>query len=287
MVITIIGILIALLLPAVQAAREAARRLECQNHLKQLSLACLSHEQAHGWFPASGWMEELAVGDPDLGFDAKQPGGWLYNLLPYIEQQAMHDIGMGMTAAQKKPLFTKRVETPLGIVHCPSRRPPLARPFGATQNHQPSTCDTLTLTAKMDYAINLGADDSRPTTGIGDCGRNLIHVSDVTDGLSNTYLVGEKYLSPDAYENGMDGGDDDVIYSGPNTDNYRFTGMSTPLQDRSGYGNDLIFGSAHATGCNMAMCDGSVQSISYSIEAKTHRYLGSRADGMAIDAKKL
>ena len=94
-VITIIGILIALLLPAVQAAREAARRLQCQNNLKQLALGCLNHEQSQGYLPAAGCgkpMPWLWVGDPDEGFGKQQHGGWFYNILPFIEQQALHDL---------------------------------------------------------------------------------------------------------------------------------------------------------------------------------------------------
>ncbi len=91
-VITIIGILIALLLPAVQAAREAARKLHCGNNLKQLALGALNHELAHGFFPSAGWGY-LWVGDPDRGTGKEQPGCWVYATLPYVEQQALHDLG--------------------------------------------------------------------------------------------------------------------------------------------------------------------------------------------------
>ena len=90
-VITIIGILIALLLPAVQAAREAARKLQCANHLKQLALGCLQHEGLMGRLPCNGWGFAW-TGDADLGNAQQQPAGWLYNILPYIEQQALHDM---------------------------------------------------------------------------------------------------------------------------------------------------------------------------------------------------
>jgi prepilin-type N-terminal cleavage/methylation domain-containing protein len=95
-VITIIGILIALLLPAVQAAREAARTLQCQNNLKEISLAALHHEQSHGWLPSGGWGFTW-VGDPSSGFGRGQPGGFFYNVLPYLEQQALHDLQLTAT----------------------------------------------------------------------------------------------------------------------------------------------------------------------------------------------
>ena len=88
MVVTIIGILVALLpLPAVQAAHEAARMTQCRNNLKQISLAALNHEQmpTTGFRLAAGIF--FLVGDPTSGFGPLQPGGFFYNILPYMEQQ--------------------------------------------------------------------------------------------------------------------------------------------------------------------------------------------------------
>src|SRR5262249_4625949 len=120
-VIAIIGVLVALLLPAVQSAREAARRAECKNHLKQLGLAVIMHTDTHKFFPTGGWGARW-LGDPDRGFGLRQPGGWGYNILPFIEEQALHDLGAGGNDAAKKTSRATLFQTPIGAMYCPSRR---------------------------------------------------------------------------------------------------------------------------------------------------------------------
>ncbi len=123
-VITIIGILISLLLPAVQSAREAARRTQCSNNIKQLALGALNHENALGYFPSGGWRYDW-VGHPDRGFGKKQPGSWIYSILPYIEQQALHDLGSSGGSMTIENANAQRIATPLATLYCPTRRPAL------------------------------------------------------------------------------------------------------------------------------------------------------------------
>ena len=127
-VIAIIGILVALLLPAIQAARETARRSQCNNHIKNITLAMISHENVNGFLPSGGWRGNV-TGDPDLGIGNDQPGGWVFAILPYIEEQSIYDLGAGNLAVKaRQDAFTQRDETPIALMNCPSRRPAAAYP---------------------------------------------------------------------------------------------------------------------------------------------------------------
>ena len=306
-VIAIIGILIALLLPAVQAAREAARRVECLNHLKQWGLAALNHESTHGFFPTGGcgswWM-----GDPDMGFEPAtvdcnasppngQPGGFFFNTLAYMELATLRDRGKGLPAAEKRVAWTKFAETPFAAAFCPSRRAPKPGGTGlyANVNHW-SNINLPTALAHNDYAVCAGDTTYQffgtPAsyahhTGIAYLG-SRVKLRDVSDGTTSTYMLGEKYLSPDAYANGMSVGDDNSVYSGHDWDNCRWANPAyQPVRDTRGADYGPNFGSAHATGFQMAFCDGSARLISYEIQPEMHGHLGNRRDGVAIDMSGL
>ncbi|MDZ7617978.1 MAG: DUF1559 domain-containing protein [Patescibacteria group bacterium] len=306
-VITIIGILIGLLLPAVQSAREAARRLQCQNNLKQIGLACLNHEQTHRHFPTSGWGHAW-VGDPDRGFGQKQAGGWAYNILPFVEQQALWQMGAGMSDSNKAVEISKRIATPVSFYNCPSRRRAAAYPNSSSYRVSVSS----SMVARSDYAGNLGSagywgGGSPDSYSAGDAltepqwlanyqntyeydgvlyRRSLVDAAMIRDGMTNTYLVGEKYLMPDHYTTGGVGNDDQSLYSGHDQDGLVGTWLA-PAQDRTGWLTVYRFGSAHSGGFNVVMCDGSVRSINYSINLTTHKALGARASGVVIDQSSL
>jgi prepilin-type N-terminal cleavage/methylation domain-containing protein len=318
-VITIIGILIALLLPAVQAAREAARQAQCKNNLKQLALGCLHHEQVQRALPAGGWCWGWS-GDPDRGFTNKQPGGWMFDLLPYIEQQALHDLGTGNNEAGR----TETAMTPLSVLICPTRRTPIRFAFYAPDGTMINIVSAPASIARADYAGNSGSvsdpsdsfkwisslqqgDSMTPMQWINlspntRCGgvfflHSAVKMADITDGASNTFLCGEKNISPDWYFTGQDFGDDQCWTQGWDYDGNRYTYYQVtatvnpgnpppnPVPDTPGYMYCNVFGSAHLNGFGMAMCDGSVHLINYAIDLETYRRLGDRADGSTVDGK--
>jgi prepilin-type N-terminal cleavage/methylation domain-containing protein/prepilin-type processing-associated H-X9-DG protein len=163
-VIAIIGILIALLLPAIQAAREVARRLQCSNNLKQIGLAAVNHLNEQGFYPTGGWGWAWS-GDADRGFGKRQPGGWLFNILPFAELKAVHDFGKGNN--QKGRTIT--AQTVVANFLCPTRRPAILFPYGGVSPIRNIDLRTGSdLVAKADYAgcagenINL---TNRPVEG--------------------------------------------------------------------------------------------------------------------------
>ena len=312
-VITIIGVLVALLLPAVQAAREAARRAQCTNNLKQIGLAALTHESIHGILPIGGWGAGW-VGEPDRGFSTRQPGGWHYNILPYIELRALHNLGAGGDEWATR----QRVSTPVVGFNCPTRRNPIAYPnnLGASfYNFLNAGIPEPTQIGKSDYAANAGEADFPPpgqypaSFAAGDSWtenywaslpgsfknatgvvflRSKCRVADITDGASNTYFAGEKYIGSDYYASANgDYGNDSCWDTGYDWDANRITSTAyPPRQNHPGYVSFGCFGRRHPVSFGMIFCDGSVQAINYTIDPETHRRLGNRHNGMAIDAKK-
>ncbi|MCO6045945.1 DUF1559 domain-containing protein [Aeoliella sp. ICT_H6.2] len=331
-VIAIIGILVALLLPAIQAAREAARRTQCKSQLKQMALGCVNHHDTHKYFPTGGWGWAY-VGDPDRGFGKNQPGGWIFNVLPFIEEQALHDLsgnGDGSTADRTQRAGAMEVaQATVKIANCPTRRAPLLYPrAGGTLINALTPTETI----KMDYAANAGhcvsewpdsgiyagpssydatevsnwmkqvktqlrrkANDGTPFYSGVTFGTSEVSMRQISDGTSNTYMIGEKMVPADLYETGSHAGDNETWCTGFNNDNFRSTARNSgteallpaPDTDVAIANSPDRFGSAHSSIWLVAFCDGSVHSMSYDIDWQTHRDLGNRADGNPLDTNEL
>jgi len=344
-VIAIIGVLVALLLPAVQAAREAARRAQCNNHLKQIGIGFLNHENSHKILPGAGWSPWF-VGDPDFGAGREQPGGWMYQILPYIELQSLYNLPRDgkkdrFSPQQRKASVTVQA-TAVPVFHCPSRRAPqsVPFPFPPTSNWQPHNSAPIQQVVCGDYAANAGdnlkgrdfqkagLDTETPDDDVwyddknnedrqlifswlwppygnpasvqwppidSQSGVNFegadIEIRHISDGTSNTYMVGDKNLDPDCYE-GTDttpdaagnfgcGGDGHSYYQGFDWDTHRFT-AKPPIPDSPGAEVYEQFGSAHPTVWHVVLCDGAVRAVSFDIDLTTHRRLGSRFDGQTL-----
>ncbi len=316
-VAAVISMLVQLLLPAVQAVRESARRIRCASNVRQLALATTAHVTAHGRFPTGGWNWRW-LGDPERGFGRRQPGGWIYNILPYMDADAVRtlpvrrpDVASTMSQLNLQPAV-------VAGVNCPTRRGagPFARRLKNRHAERPRNGPDLSTHARSDYAINGGdvymnvgpgpisyaQTDSHAyrwprelnrATGIA-FPRSLIRPRDIRDGLSRTYLIGEKYLSPDNYESGLDFGDDGSMLQGDDMDITRWTSSTitdrfhriegranVPRPDWDRRGSSYGFGSAHRSGWNVARCDGSVRHVSYHLAPAIHRSMGNRKDGRA------
>ncbi|MDO4858885.1 MAG: DUF1559 domain-containing protein [Thermoguttaceae bacterium] len=308
-VIAIIGMLVGLLLPAVQQAREAARQMQCGNNLKQYGLACLNHESTIKAFPSGGW-DFYWVGTPQRGLGPDQPGSWFFSILPFIEQDALFHLGEanGVDTMPTQAQIQTRLQTPVQMFTCPSRRTVKTYP---TSGKTYKESGAVSQGVKNDYVANFGTKSLNPdasATAIGsladgttrkknnnwpnpnDTGvisyHSKITMGEIRDGTSNTYLIGEKNLDPNYYE-GVETGDNETLYSGACNDVLRGGYFNTtsdnaaPLADRPGY-QKFVFGSCHSGSFGMVMADGSVHRVSYSIDPQNHYYLAHRADGKPV-----
>lgn len=171
-VISILGILMGLLIPAVGAARDSMRRTQCKNNLKQIGDACQAHVSKLGYFPSGGWASNW-TGDPDHGYGANQPGGWIYNILPFLGLDKIHDIGKGLGTNPNDPTSTGNPQkfnalgeaqsAVLPMFICPVRRKAIGYPIGIypVNSGQPINVPAPdgplpNMISKTDYAANGG-----------------------------------------------------------------------------------------------------------------------------------
>jgi len=312
-VIAIIGILIALLLPAVQSAREAARRIQCSNNLKQIGLAVYVMNDVVNRLPASR-----------IGC---HHGTWATELWPYIEDELLSEQWHPREAYHFQP--SEAIEAQVAIYYCPSRRaapqlsqPPCEerksaahrgggmsdyacsvgsnpaawdywRPKGARNEERCNQCVVgkyagwsvatgVFINANCDCA---GGDPRYRFVGEKTC-KYRVTLKMITDGLSKTFLMGEKHV-PVGWL-GLKNGHDCSTYNPDDLSRFgRFAGPGFPLANSidgpgSYSGWELLFGSWHPGVCQFVMVDGSVHAFSVSIDPQFLGYLSDREDGNTI-----
>jgi prepilin-type N-terminal cleavage/methylation domain-containing protein/prepilin-type processing-associated H-X9-DG protein len=320
-VIAIIGILIALLLPAIQAAREAARRMQCANNLKQLGLGCLTHLDSQKHFPTGG-MFYTAMVDPDYGFSTQQCGSWTSTILPFMDYKSLWMSSKGLTggaSGDKGQALRAMARTPISVMNCPTRRPCQLWPSNTgafvASNAAPNPSDDQ-MVARGDYGCNQGMDlatyntfggsvwDSdtypRPVPDthayLADRGavfhgpiyqHSAVKISQISDGTSHTIMLGEKYLIADHYKDGVSWTDIENVFIGYDDDYSKTTDQSIPgaefRRDSHNFDQYWAFGSAHAAAANFVFCDGSVHGIDYDVEPIVYRSIGFRDDKTWLD----
>ncbi len=261
-VIAIVGILVALLLPAVQAAREAARRMECSNNLKQAALALHNYHDVYKQLPA-GW-----TADPTTG----QPGwGWGTHLLPFIEQSALYD-RIDVRVSLADPVHQAPRETMLSFFRCPSdaRSEPLV-----ILSDDAGSPLLAVARANIVGVFGAGEIEDAPLAGDGAFYQNSrTRFADIVDGLSNTLILGERSSK-------IDGSTWTGVVDGAAEAMARVVGSADHApNDPHAHFED--FSSYHPTGAHFVRADGSVRLIADTISLSVYRALATRAGGEAI-----
>ena len=289
-VIAIIAVLLGLLLPAVQKVREAAARTKCQNNLKQLALGIHGYHDVNNQFPQGG-------GDPG----AENPAvrlfyfSWTYHMYPYIEQTALHktvpttdqfvDIN---TLAGGSAALNKIDTSPVPIFYCPSRR-----------SVQLYHGDAVT-----DYAGCSGSNNSDGIININNSPTYVVtRIATITDGTSNTLMLGERRINipdintgNDCYDNEpavRPANDCDVIrraqplngsWLTPQPDSKNVVSISCGEFGGNGW---CQFGSSHPNGMTAALGDGSVRYIRFTVTPLNFKNLCVRNDGLVVNMDDL
>jgi prepilin-type N-terminal cleavage/methylation domain-containing protein len=277
-VIAIIAILIALLVPAVQKVREAAQRTRCQNNLKQIGLAFANHHDTFKVYPSGGesWgSDRIMQGNSPAVWDA-QAWGWGFQILPYIEQ----------IETWRNPSSAATADTIIPTYMCPSLRGPVEINYTQTTPTGPRFMG--------DYVGNGGSWGTAsaftggtnnaldgPLVPMFKSSKVFVRLSKITDGTSNTLLVGEKYVPYDNMtvqtcnndQGYVDGWDNDMICFGRitpgNTASTAADPIAPPLQiTKAGAACGFNFGSIHPALLTV-FCDGSVHTIEFGIQPPT------------------
>jgi prepilin-type N-terminal cleavage/methylation domain-containing protein/prepilin-type processing-associated H-X9-DG protein len=298
-VIAIIAILIALLLPAIQKVREAASRTQCANHLKQLGVA------AHGFHDLNKFLPPSRIEKSKATATADQYVSWAVILLPHLEQQNLYaKFNLTVSWAAQD---ADAVKTHLPFYYCPTRRSPGPMlslddgpPAGALGDYAACGGNRVDYNGLLDSADN-GANGAMITcratiTGSTISWYGVTALSKITDGTSNTFLMGERHVPRDRF--GKDAGDGSIYNGdhhrvaarvagpGPSGGGYNFD-LGTGPHDKAGPGTaadrwERIFGSYHPGVCQFLFCDGSVRVIPVTVDINMLGYMAVRNDGQVV-----
>jgi prepilin-type N-terminal cleavage/methylation domain-containing protein len=296
-VIAIVGVLIALLLPAVQAARESARRTQCTNHLKQIGLAIHNFYEAGRVLPTGGTHAgsgPIRTTSGRFALPPKQQLGWPVQILSFLEESNI----------EAMPNYALLVRTAIETYFCPSRRGPtiVNAAYGLR-----ATLDYCAVSGPGGEFYNGSLPDYPPSTYHGVIIRasalggidpqfspKFIRMKDVTDGTSRSMVISEKRMNPQRYTT-SDMGDDNGYCEGWDMDIVRMTNSVTDPSNNAyvlavdgvpepGYDWNLnnALGSAHTGGVNGVFADGAVHLIAYEIDQQVLDSLGNRHDGLML-----
>ena len=297
-VIAIIAVLIALLLPAVQQAREAARRTQCKNNLKQLGLAMHNYHDNYSVFPMGGWVS----GNFDMG-------SYMVRILPFMDQAPLYNqINFNVTIdTQVLPNGQQLALQVIPAYICPSDDGPLV--YTQSQNYGSSP------RVKSNYAGNIGNQNSNSApcalgwnllnsngsatngdtyditqiSGVLMKWPSCVGIRDVTDGTSNTLLMGE--VRPKCSFHEQDGWIDSNAFwtvtgvginypTCPGEPGYTGTGCNQ--EGNGAWGTANAFRSRHVGGAQFVLCDGSTRFISQNINILIFQALADRRDGQVV-----
>ena len=311
-VITIIAMLAALLLPAIQSTREAARNAICQNNLKQLGLAAANYERTHGGLPPASIFPTYLTNTSSLSDSARI--GWVWLLLPYLEQSNLAD-QYHFDTVWYDPSLQPLVTTRLAVMECPSD--PVAGnifsgsdtiPSGSTVNFQAAACDYFASVSVNSNVSQLGWTPRQNETYTSVNGQvynylgalqddQITKMSRITDGTSNTIMFSEMSGRPQAY---MTGG---VLNPNVATKTYgfgawahnnkftvrtyTFDGQTSPGPSPLNCSNQFSIYSFHPAGANAVYVDGSVHFIPKTVDLFVLFNLVARADGDVIPGNAL
>ena len=258
-VIAIIGVLVALLLPAVQAAREAARRMQCSNNLKQFGIAFHNYHDTFNAFPIGGDNDGPPVVLNRAEDTRLDRWNWTFHVLPFLEQQALY---------QMWPSQIPQIQrSPVGNYYCPSRR-------------QKKLYQNL---AKSDYAGSRG--NSNNGIIAQSTANGWIGFRQVTDGTSNTLMLGETRVHRKFIDAGGGCcGDNESGWNSGWADDVIRVATFVPAPDviDANVASNIVdgqFGSPHPGVMNAVYADGSVQTVSFSIDLTVFRNACIRDDG--------